>query len=143
MADPSLLECFENPCPQREYVIEHHADPFTIVCPKTGHPDFGSVLLRYVPHQLCVELKSLKLYLQAYRNEGIFYEAVTNRIAEDLYRVTESRWLMIETRWAGRGGIQSTIRVEMGHMPEQVTEEFDDDAPLERPSDDDRVPPGY
>ena len=109
MADPSLLECFENPCPQREYVIEHHADPFTSVCPKTGHPDFGSVLLRYVPHQLCVELKSLKLYLQAYRNEGIFYEHVTNRILDDLVSVLQPKRMTLVAKFTPRGGITTTI----------------------------------
>jgi 7-cyano-7-deazaguanine reductase len=117
MADPSLLEVFENPNPSRDYVIEHVAEEFTSVCPKTGHPDFGTVTVRYAGGQHCVELKSLKLYLQAFRNEGIFYEAVTNRIADDLARAMAPRWLVVRTDWRGRGGIRSTIRVEVGEVP--------------------------
>src|SRR5690554_2802430 len=101
MTDFTLLECFQNPHPQRDYLIEHVAEEFTSVCPKTGHPDFGTVTLRYVPDHLCVELKSLKLYLQAFRNEGIFYEAVTNRIADDLKRAMNPRWMVLQTDWKG------------------------------------------
>ena len=117
MADASLLECFDNPTADREYVIEHIAEEFTSVCPKTGHPDFGTVVLRYAPAARCVELKSLKLYLQAFRNEGIFYEAVTNRIADDLATAMAPKWMVIETQWKGRGGIRSLIRVEIGPAP--------------------------
>lgn len=117
MSDPKLLECFPNPAPEGDYVIEHIAEEFTSLCPKTSHPDFGSVLLRYTPDRLCVELKSLKLYLQAFRNQGIFYEAVTNRIAQDLNAAMTPRWLILETRWRGRGGIHSRIRVELGNVP--------------------------
>lgn len=115
MPAPSLLSCFDNPNPTRDYIIEHIAQEFTSVCPITGHPDFGTVTLKYVPDQRCVELKSLKLYLHAYRNEGIFYEAVTNRIAEDLITSMAPRWMVVETNWRGRGGIRSRIRVEHGH----------------------------
>ncbi len=118
MPDTSLLECFDNANPQRDYLIEHVADEFTSVCPKTGHPDFGTVTLRYVPDQLCVELKSLKLYYQSFRNEGIFYEAVTNAIADDLASAMKPRWMVIETNWKGRGGIRSRIRVEVGDVPD-------------------------
>ena len=117
MPDPAILEVFDNPQHQRDYVITHVADEFTSVCPKTGHPDFGTVTLRYAPDQLCVELKSLKLYLQGYRNEGIFYEAVTNHIADDLAAVMKPRWMVIETSWRGRGGIRSRVRVEVGREP--------------------------
>ena len=117
MANPTLLQCFDNPNPQRNYVIEHVAEEFTSVCPVTGHPDFGSVTLRFIPDRQCVELKSLKLYLQAYRNEGIYYEAVTNRIAADLEAAMQPRWMIIETNWKGRGGIRSVIQVEIGHRP--------------------------
>jgi len=117
MADAKLLECFENPAPRRDYVIEHVAEEFTSVCPKTGQPDFGTVTVRFTPDKLCVELKSLKLYLQGYRQEGIFYEAVTNRIAEDLEAAMRPRWLVVETHWRGRGGIRSTVRVELGRRP--------------------------
>ena len=148
MADPTILECFDNPNPGRDYVIERSAEEFTSLCPKTGHPDFGTVILRYVPDKRCVELKSLKIYYQAYRNEGIFYEAVTNKIAEDLAGVMKPRWMMIETQWSGRGGISSTIRVEMGQLPGQAPayDDEDDEGQLMRPGedeDDDRLPPGY
>ena len=86
MADLPLVETFPNPGPGRDYVIEHVANEFTSVCPKTGHPDFGTVTVRYVAAQKCLELKSLKLYFQSYRNRGIFYEAVTNEILEHLVR---------------------------------------------------------
>lgn len=108
--DPTVLEVFDNPNPGRDYVIEHTSDEFTSVCPVTGHPDFGSVVLRYVPDRCCVELKSLKLYYQSYRNRGIFYEAVTNSILDDLVAATAPRWLEIETHWRGRGGISSIIK---------------------------------
>ncbi len=117
MVDHSLLACFENPHPGRGYVIEHVADEFTSVCPQTGHPDFGTVSVRFVPDQKCVELKSLKLYLQGFRNEGIFYEAVTNRIADDLAAVMAPRWMVVTTDWKGRGGIRSRVRVEVGQVP--------------------------
>ncbi|MEX2213769.1 MAG: preQ(1) synthase [Phycisphaeraceae bacterium] len=114
MPDASLLECFENPNPGRDYVIQHVSDEFTSVCPKTGHPDFASVTIRFTPAKLCVELKSLKFYYQSFRNEGIFYEAVTNRIADDLKEAMQPRWMVVETNWKGRGGIRSVIRVEVG-----------------------------
>jgi len=117
MTDATLLECFDNPSPDNPYVIEHVAEEFTSVCPKTGHPDFGSVTVRFGPKQKCVELKSLKLYLQSFRNEGIFYEAVTNRIANDLAQAMAPRWLLVVTDWRGRGGIRSQIRVERGDVP--------------------------
>ena len=117
MAKPQLIECFDNPSPERDYIIEHVSEEFTSVCPKTGHPDFGEVALTYCPDQRCVELKSLKLYLQAFRNEGIFYEAVTNRIADDLAEEMAPRWMVVETNWKGRGGIRSTISVAYGDVP--------------------------
>jgi len=79
------------------------------VCPKTGHPDFGSITVRYCPAKRCVELKSLKLYLQSFRNEGIYYEAVTNRILDDLVKVTKPRSMMLEGRFGVRGGISSVV----------------------------------
>ena len=117
MPDAKLLECFDNPYPKRGYLIEHVSDEFTSVCPKTGHPDFGTVTLRYVAAKKCVELKSLKLYYQSFRSEGIFYEAVTNQIADDLVRAMKPRWLVVETNWKGRGGIRSRIVVEHGKVP--------------------------
>jgi 7-cyano-7-deazaguanine reductase len=121
MPDISLLECFPAPT-STPFVIEHIADEFTSVCPKTGHPDFGTVSLIYEPLPnteggICVELKSYKLYLQSFRNEGIFYEAVTNRIRDDLAKVTKAKWLLIKTDWKGRGGIRSIIRATHGNVP--------------------------
>ena len=109
MSDTSLLETFENAFPGRDYVIEHVAEEFTSVCPKTGHPDFATVILRYVANDKCIELKALKLYYQSFRNKGIFYEATTNTILEDLVAATNPRWMEIETHWTGRGGIHSVI----------------------------------
>lgn len=158
MADANLLECFPNPATDRDYLIEHTAEEFTSVCPKTGHPDFGEVVVRYMPDRLCVELKSLKLYLQSFRNDGIFYEAVTNKIADDLVAAMNPVWLELETHWGVRGGIRSSIRVEYGTPPGDADEDprahpgddDEDDRLLMRPSDDDdsdgvegRLPPGY
>ena len=116
MPDPSLLETFESPSAE-PFLIEHVSEEFTSVCPKTGHPDFGDVVLRYQPGALCVELKSLKLYYQSFRNEGIFYEAVTNRMRDDLAEVTKPNWLQVITLWKGRGGIKSVIRAQAGDVP--------------------------
>ncbi len=118
MADASVLETFQSP--QRSpYVIEHVAEEFTSLCPKTGQPDFGRIILRYCPDETCVELKSLKLYYQSYRDEGIFYEAVTNRIRDDLVALMSPRWLQVITEWRGRGGIHSRIIAEHGDVPQQ------------------------
>jgi 7-cyano-7-deazaguanine reductase len=106
------LETFPNPSPQRDYVIRHLAPEFTSRCPMTGQPDFGTVTIEYVPDRLCVELKSLKLYLQAFREQGIFYEAVTNRILDELVAVLRPRWMKIESHWNPRGGMRSTIMAE-------------------------------
>ena len=116
MPDAKLLECFPSPT-SRTFVIEHVSEEFTSVCPKTGHPDFGHVTLRYAPAKKCVELKSLKLYYQSFRNEGIFYEAVTNRIADDLASEMKPKWMVIITDWKGRGGIRSRITVTYGKPP--------------------------
>ncbi len=115
MAKVELLECFPNPAPERDYVIEHVNEEFTSLCPNTGHPDFGTITLRYCPDRLCVELKSLKLYYQSYRNEGIFYEAATNRISEHLVERMKPRWLVVESDWRGRGGIRSRVTVTHGN----------------------------
>lgn len=116
MLEPSLLETFETPS-KTPFLIEHLHEDFTSVCPKTGHPDFGTILLRYEPSERCVELKSLKLYYQSFRNEGIFYEAVTNQIRDDLVKCMNPTWLQIVTNWRGRGGISSTITASHGNMP--------------------------
>ena len=106
------IETFENPYPQNNYIIQHVADEFTSLCPKTGHPDFGTVILTYVADTLCIELKAYKIYLQSYRNEGIFYEAITNKILDDLLKICSPRWMRVKTQWTGRGGIHSTITAE-------------------------------
>jgi 7-cyano-7-deazaguanine reductase len=110
----TLLETFETPA-DTPFVIEHVAEEFTSLCPRTGQPDFGRVILRYAPGRVCVELKSLKLYYQSYRSEGIFYEAVTNRIRDDLAGLLAPRWLQVVTEWRARGGIHS--RIVAGHGP--------------------------
>ena len=106
-----LLEVFPNQFPGRHYSIEIVCPEFTSVCPKTGQPDFGTLTFRYVPDATIVELKSLKLYLQAFRNEGIFYEHVTNRILDDLVAVLRPRRLTLEACFTPRGGISSRIVV--------------------------------
>lgn len=111
---PSALVTFPNPAPERDYVIEHVQPEFTSLCPVTGQPDFGTVTLRYTPDHLCVELKSLKLYYQSFRNEGIFYEALTNRLLDDLAALLTPRWMQIETKWTPRGGMHSIVRAEYG-----------------------------
>ena len=103
------LETFENQYPDREYTIRIECPEFTSVCPRTGQPDFGTLRITYVPGQKCVELKSLKLYLQQYRNEGIFYEHATNRILDDLVAVVEPRKMAIEAAFNARGGITTTV----------------------------------
>lgn len=108
----SLLETFENQFPQRDYVIEIIAPEFTSVCPKTGQPDFGTINITYTPEKTCVELKSLKFYLQSFRNDGIFYENVTNRILDDLVAVLQPRWLKIVAAFSARGGITTNVIVE-------------------------------
>ncbi len=106
------LETFPNPKPDRDFVIQHVASEFTSVCPMTGHPDFATVVLSYVADAVCVELKAYKLYLHSFRNQGIFYEAVTNQLLDDLVGALRPRWMRIETRWTGRGGISSVLRAE-------------------------------
>lgn len=116
MADPKILQTFPNPQPGRDYVIEHTHHEFTSLCPITGHPDFADITVRYVADQACVELKSLKLYLHAYRNEGIFFEAVTNRICDDLGAVLRPRRLTVISDWKARGGFTSVITAEWSPM---------------------------
>jgi 7-cyano-7-deazaguanine reductase len=106
-----LLETFENQYPDRDYKIEIVAPEFTSVCPKTGQPDFGTLTITYTPRAKCVELKSLKMYLQSFRNEGIFYENVTNSILDDLVAVITPQWMKIEAAFAARGGITETVTV--------------------------------
>ena len=104
-----LLETFENQHPNRDYEIDIVAPEFTSVCPRTKQPDFGVLTITYTPDAKCVELKSLKLYLQSYRNDGIFYEDVTNRILNDLVSVLAPRRMKIVAKFTPRGGISTTI----------------------------------
>ena len=103
------LETFENQFPDRDYQIEIVCPEFTSVCPRTGQPDFGRLTITYTPDKTCVELKSLKLYLQRFRNEGIFYEHVTNTILDDLTATVAPRWMKIEAAFHARGGITETV----------------------------------
>lgn len=105
------LEVFPNPNPERDYEILLACPEFTCLCPRTGQPDFATIHVRYVPDRLCVELKSFKLYLWSYRDEGAFHEAVTNRIAGDLEAVLAPRYLEVVGRFNVRGGITTTVRV--------------------------------
>ena len=107
----SQLETFANQFPHRDYLIEIICPEFTSMCPKTGQPDFGTLTIRYIADAVCVELKSLKLYLQAFRNEGIFYENVTNRILDDLVAVMQPRRITLVAHFTPRGGISSRIAV--------------------------------
>ena len=112
MSDPcAILETFENQFPGRDYVIEIICPEFTSLCPKTGQPDFGTLTITYTPDQACLELKSLKLYLQSFRNEGIFYENVTNRIFDDLMGMLKPRRLKLAAAFTPRGGISTTVTV--------------------------------
>ncbi|HUL93596.1 MAG TPA: preQ(1) synthase [Burkholderiales bacterium] len=106
------LESFPNPCPGRDYLIRMQIPEFTCLCPKTGQPDFATLFLDYVADRRCVELKSLKLYIWSFRNEGAFHEAVTNRIADDLVKLLSPRFLRLTARFFVRGGIFTSIVVE-------------------------------
>ena len=107
-----LLVTFPNPNPERDYVIIHSAPEFTSVCPVTGQPDFATIILEYVADKLCVELKSYKFYLQSYRNDGIYFEAVTNKILNDLAEIMKPRYIKITAKFNTRGGISSEIIAE-------------------------------
>ena len=106
-----LLETFDNQFPGRDYVIEIVCPEFTSVCPKTGQPDFGTLTFTYTPDRKCVELKSLKMYLQSFRNQGIFYENVTNRILDDLVAVLQPRRMKLVAAFTPRGGITTSVTV--------------------------------
>ena len=103
------LETFPNPNPGRDYEVRFECPEFTCLCPKTGQPDFATIRVRYVPDELCVELKSLKLYLWSYRDEGAFHEAVTNRILDDLLEATHPRRMTVEGDFRVRGGIHTLV----------------------------------
>lgn len=106
------LETFPNPQPERQYTIRMRIPEFTCLCPKTGQPDFATLHLEYVPDKTCVELKSLKLYIWSYRNEGAFHEAVTNRILDDLIAATAPRCMRLTAEFGVRGGIYTTVVAE-------------------------------
>lgn len=106
------LETFLNPNPNRDYEIAFEAPEFTCLCPMTGQPDFATIRIRYTPDAKCVELKSLKLYLWSYRDEGAFHEAVTNRIADDLITALDPRHIVVEGDFYVRGGISTKVKVE-------------------------------
>jgi 7-cyano-7-deazaguanine reductase len=106
------LETFANPAPDRDYTIRMTIPEFSCLCPKTGQPDFANLKLEYVPHERCVELKSLKLYIWSFRDRGAFHEAVTNEILADLAAVTAPRFLRITAEFNVRGGIYTTIVAE-------------------------------
>jgi 7-cyano-7-deazaguanine reductase len=106
------LETFPNPNPERDYVIRIQVPEFTCLCPKTGQPDFATLEIAYVADQSCVELKSLKMYVWAYRNEGVFHEAVTNQILQDLVDACAPRFMRLTARFNVRGGIYTDIIVD-------------------------------
>ena len=108
----SVLETFPNPKPGRDFTIEIDCPEFTSVCPKTGQPDFGTIRIRYVPDKTCIELKSLKLYMQSFRQEGIFYEAVTNAILDDLVAVCAPRNMTVVGDFNVRGGIGTVVTAQ-------------------------------
>ena len=114
-----ILESFENPNPERDYEIEFDCPEFTCLCPLTGQPDFAKFSITYVPNQLCVELKSLKLYLWSFRNEGAFHEKVTNQILDDLVAAVKPRLMDVSGEWFVRGGITTNVTVSY------VDEEWD------------------
>ena len=131
MPKPELLETFPNPYPGRDYEIHMECPEFTALCPiggiesdaselallKGGAPDFATIRITYVPDQHCVELKSLKLYLWSFRNDGIFYERAVNRILDDLVHACEPRWMRVVGDFAVRGGIKSVVTAEHGRKP--------------------------
>ena len=113
MAEPSTrLETFTNPAPDRDYTIRMTIPEFSCLCPKTGQPDFATLKLEYVPDELCVELKSLKLYIWSFRDRGAFHEAVTNEILRDLVAATAPRFMRMSAKFNVRGGIYTTVVAE-------------------------------
>ncbi len=112
-----ILDSFSNPNPERDYEIEFDCPEFTCLCPLTGQPDFAHFKIIYVPNEKCVELKSLKLYLWSYRNEGGFHEKVTNQILTDLVAVAAPRWMEVRGEWFVRGGI--TTNVTVSHVDQE------------------------
>lgn len=114
------LETFANPNPDRDYLISHQNPEFTSVCPKTGLPDFGTITIEYIPDEVCLELKALKYYFLEFRNKGIFYEAVTNQILDDLVEACSPRYMKIISEWGARGGMTSVIEAEYDAIEEEL-----------------------
>lgn len=118
-SEPSKqIETFVNPNPDRPYTISMECPEFTCLCPRTGQPDFATIRIRYVPDRDCIELKSLKLYLWSYRNEGAFHEAVINRILDDLAGACKPRFMEVAGDFFVRGGIHTTVTASVGDDPE-------------------------
>jgi len=109
------LETFPNPSPERDYHIHMEIPEFSCLCPRTGQPDYATLLLDYIPDRACVELRSLKLYIWSYRDEGAFHEAVTNRILNDLVAATQPRFMRLTAKFYVRGGIFTTVVAEHRH----------------------------
>ena len=107
-----IIEVFENAYPGRDYTVIHEAPEFTSLCPKTGQPDFATITVEYTPDKLCIELKSLKLYFNSFRNDGIYFESVTNRILDDLVAACQPRFMRITAEFNTRGGISSVVEAE-------------------------------
>jgi len=111
------IDVFPNPAPQRNYTIRHTCPEFTSVCPKTGQPDFATIDLEYIPDQLCIELKALKLYYFSFRDQGIYFEAVVNHLLDDLSECCKPRWMRVTGNFNVRGGITSIVVAETGPIP--------------------------
>lgn len=114
-APSQQLESFPNPRPGRSYEIRFETTEFTCLCPNTGQPDFATIRIRYLPEEFCVELKSLKLYLWSYRDEGAFHEDVTNRILDDLVEAVQPRQMTVEGDFLVRGGIHTVVEAKYPH----------------------------
>ena len=112
MSERAEIELFDNPRPERDYCITIRCPEFTSVCPRTGQPDFGEIVIEYCPDKSCIELKSLKFYMQSYRNKGIFYETLTNDILDDLSGLSRPRWMKVSSRFTPRGGITTEVVAE-------------------------------
>lgn len=121
----TTLETFPNPAPQRDFQIHMEIPEFTCLCPKTGQPDFATLILDYIPEKTCVELKSLKLYIWSFRDQGCFHEAVTNQILDDLVRATKPRFMRLTAKFFVRGGIFTNVVAEhrkKGWKPQPMVE---------------------
>lgn len=117
----AFLEVFANPRPERDYQILHTCHEFTSLCPKTGQPDFATIVVDYTPDELCLELKALKLYLQGFRQQGIFYEAVINQILDDLVAACTPRRMKVVGNFSVRGGLSSIVTAEFRQTPGPAT----------------------